>query len=96
MEELLLLPNRLGAGLEEDDVVVVVVGLLAIKENVGFGAEVESVGGVQIFDYDVQCCSERRNTHVLHMNTIFGYSEREAKLFSALNVLMGLKPVANI
>lgn len=48
MEELLLLvvvPNRLGAGLDEEDTVVELVGLLAIKENAGFGAAAESVGG---------------------------------------------------
>lgn len=49
MELLLLLvvvvaPNRLGVGMEEDEVVeLVVVGLLAIKENDGFGAAEESV-----------------------------------------------------
>lgn len=57
MEELLLLvvvPNRLGAGLDEEDTVVELVGLLAIKENAGFGAAAESVGGrQQIFDYNV-------------------------------------------
>lgn len=36
-------PNRLGVGVEEAEVVV--VGLLAIKENAGFGAAEESVGG---------------------------------------------------
>lgn len=48
MEVLLLLvvvaaavPNRLGVGVEEDEVVVL-VGLLAIKENTGFGAAEES------------------------------------------------------
>lgn len=43
---LLLLPKRLGVGMEEDEVVelVVLVGLLAIKENAGFGpAAAESV-----------------------------------------------------
>lgn len=37
---LVLVPNRLGVGVEDDDVVelVVLVGLLAIKENAGFGA----------------------------------------------------------
>lgn len=50
VEELPLLPNRLGVEMEEEDavVVVVVVGLPAIKENVGFGAEEESVGGTNI------------------------------------------------
>lgn len=45
MEELLLLvvPNRPGAGLDEEDTVVELVGLLAIKENAGFGAAAESV-----------------------------------------------------
>ena len=44
--ELLLLPNRLGAGVEDAEVVelVVLVGLLAIKENAGFGEAAESVG----------------------------------------------------
>lgn len=37
------LPNRLGIGVEEDEVVEF-VGLLAIKENAGFGAAEESVG----------------------------------------------------
>lgn len=45
--ELLLLsatPNRLGVGVEDDGVVelVVLVGLLAMKENAGFGAVEES------------------------------------------------------
>lgn len=44
-EELVLLaaPNRLGVGTEEDEVVELVVGLLAMKENDGFGAAGESV-----------------------------------------------------
>ncbi len=37
-------PNRLGVGVEEDEVVVL-VGLVAIKEKAGFGAAEESVGG---------------------------------------------------
>lgn len=41
-------PNRLGVGVEEDEVVeLVVLGLLAIKENGGFGAAEESVGGTK-------------------------------------------------
>lgn len=40
-----VVPNRLGVGMEEDEVVEleVSVGLLAIKENAGFGAAEESV-----------------------------------------------------
>lgn len=38
------LPNRLGVGMEEEGAVVELVGLLAIKENAGFGAAAESVG----------------------------------------------------
>lgn len=47
MVELLLLelPNRLGVGMEEEGAVVELVGLLAIKENAGFGAAAESGGG---------------------------------------------------
>lgn len=37
MELLPLLPNRLGVGVEDDEDVEL-VGLLAIKENAGFGA----------------------------------------------------------
>lgn len=36
------MPNRLGVGVDEDEVVEL-VGLLAIKENAGFGAAEESV-----------------------------------------------------
>lgn len=91
---MLLLPNRLGVGMEEEDVAVVVAGLLAIKENVEFGAEEESVGGG--YKYLITMCSaaQKDTTHVLHMNTIFGspsYSEWEAQLFSALNMLMFLE-----
>lgn len=40
----LLLPNRLGVGVEDDEDVEL-VGLLAMKENAGFGvAAAESVG----------------------------------------------------
>lgn len=39
-------PNTLGAGIDEEDTAVEFVGLLAIKENAGFGAADESVGGV--------------------------------------------------
>lgn len=38
------MPNRLGVGVDEDEVVEL-VGLLAIKENAGFGAAEESVKG---------------------------------------------------
>ncbi len=42
-----VVPNRLGVGMEEEEEVVVElvvsVGLLAIKENAGFGAAEESV-----------------------------------------------------
>lgn len=49
-----VVPNRLGVGVEEDEVVElgVLVGLLAIKENGGFEAAEESVGE-QIVDYDM-------------------------------------------
>lgn len=40
---LLALPNRLGAGVEEDAALVELVGLLAMKEKAGFGAAGESV-----------------------------------------------------
>lgn len=69
VEELLLLPNRLGVGvgvgMEEEDVAVVVVGLLAIKENVGFGAEEESVGG---YKYLIMMCSaaQKETTHTFY------------------------------
>lgn len=43
---LLVAPNTLGAGTDEEDTAVVFVGLLAMKENAGFGAADESVGGV--------------------------------------------------
>lgn len=36
-----VLPNKLGVGVEDDEVVEL-VGLLAMKENAGFGAEEES------------------------------------------------------
>lgn len=39
---LVVVPNRLGVE-EEDDEVVELVGLPAMKENAGFGAAVESV-----------------------------------------------------
>lgn len=54
MEELLLVPNRLGVVMEEEDVVLELVGLLSIKENAGLGAAEESVWGGQMFDYNVQ------------------------------------------
>lgn len=50
------LPNRLGVGMEEEAAVVELVGLLAIKENAGFGAAAESVekwGGGQTNDSNV-------------------------------------------
>lgn len=43
---LLVAPNTLGAGIDEEDTAVEFVGLLAIKENAGFGAADESVRGV--------------------------------------------------
>lgn len=46
VELLLVVPNRLGVGVEDDEVVefvVVVVGLLPINENAGFGAAAGSV-----------------------------------------------------
>lgn len=43
-----MVPNILGVEIEEEDAVVELVGLLAIKENAGFGAADESVGGINI------------------------------------------------
>lgn len=45
VELLVVVPNRLGVGVEDDEVVefVVVVGLLPINENAGFGAAAGSV-----------------------------------------------------
>lgn len=51
MELLLLAPNTLGVDVEDVEVVelVVLVGLLAKKENAGFGAAAESVGKKIVF-----------------------------------------------
>lgn len=62
-----VLPNRLGVGMEEDEVVdlVVLVGLLPIKENAGFGAAEESVRGSK--QLIMMCGDVQRLTSRLHI-----------------------------